>query len=49
MSELEQLQAEYLGLFAVHLGIKPWEWDYLTPEQAYSLKGFVDQIEKAKG
>lgn len=49
MSELEELQAEYIGLFAVHLGIKPWEWDYLTPEQVWALKRFVDQIEKAKG
>lgn len=49
MSELEALQADYIGLFAVHLGIKPWEWDMLTPDQAYALKGFVDQIEKSKG
>lgn len=49
MSELEQLQAEYLGLFALHLGIRPWEWDFLTPEQAYTLKSFVDHMEKAKG
>lgn len=46
MSELERIQAEYLGLFAYHLGIKPWEWDLMTVDEALSLVHFVDQLEK---
>lgn len=46
MTGLERLQSEYLGLFAYHLGIRPWEWDLLTVDEALELVRFVDQLEK---
>lgn len=38
------LQAEYEGLFAIHVRIRPWEWDLLDLDQAYRMVATVDAL-----